>query len=82
MNKVIRVGAIAILAAVSVQAWAGYPVEGTGSTKREAMDDADRRAIQQGGCERIITHAKVSDCRHETDGTWTCVAYVANHENC
>ena len=82
MKNIFRMCAVALVLGASVPAWAGYPVEGTGNSKREAMNDADQRAIEQGGCERVITHAKVSECRHEDDGTWTCVAYVANHESC
>lgn len=82
MKLKVKSGIFLGFVAVAMAAWAGYAVEGNGPTKSAAADDADRRAIQEGGCEKVITHAKLSDCRQEKDGSWTCVAYVANHESC
>lgn len=82
MKMSVKIGLFAALTVLSSASIAGEPVQGSGPTKSAAADDADRRAIQQGGCEKVITHAKLSQCTKESDGTWTCTAYVANHESC
>lgn len=60
-------------------AWAGTWVNGYGSTRTRAMDDADTRAqrmAQAGG--RCYRQARGEDCR-QADGEWVCRAEVTHH---
>jgi hypothetical protein len=78
-----RRGAGQVLAAAvfTLVALFGTAVRGSGGSRAAAMDDADTRArriaAERGTC---ITPAKLEECTRESDGTWICTAYVANHQ--
>lgn len=64
-------------------AMAGDVVEGNGLTKEEAVRNAERRAHERARQNNTchITYAKMSECKREGDGTWTCFAAAAHHGN-
>lgn len=77
----LKLAALAIaLIGIAVPAMAGYPIEGSGKTKAEAADDANRRAQKHADEDRTcITPAKINECVKDPDGGYICTAYVANH---
>lgn len=69
---------------VPVAVLAGEAIRGVGSSRSEAMDDANRRAGDEsarrfGGKRQCYTPAKLESCI-EDRGDWVCTAFVANHE--
>jgi hypothetical protein len=77
--KLRRTSAIALLV-LPVYAIAGERVEGNGPNKEAAASAAENRANRQAAVKNTcITPVKLSECRKERDGTWTCFAAVANH---
>ncbi|PWF44657.1 hypothetical protein [Massilia glaciei] len=64
-------------------AMAGDIVEGNGHTKEEATRNAERRAHEKARENNTchITRVKMSECKRESDGTWTCYAAAAHHGN-
>lgn len=71
---------IVLFLTLSSFAFFGERHSGNGNTKEEAARNAEARAEKaakkKGTC---ITVAKLEDCIKESDGTWTCYAYSANH---
>lgn len=77
----VRLFLAAAIGALSLSAFAGERVEGNGITKEAAAQAAERRAMalarDKNTCE--ITRSKLSECKRESDGTWTCYASADNH---
>lgn len=80
----IRYSKMAILAATLCTAslsFAGERVEGNGLSKESAAQATENRAARQakarGTCASPV---KLSECKRESDGSWTCYSTVANHK--
>jgi hypothetical protein len=71
------------LVLVCTTVMAGDAIKGVGSSRSEAMDDANARAkeesVKRFGRESCITFAKLESCVYDR-GEWVCTAHVANHE--
>ncbi|UIP07759.1 hypothetical protein LY632_05000 [Erythrobacter sp. SDW2] len=67
---------------VSAAAIAGTAVYGYGSTRADAIRDANAQAesasMARFGKRTCITRATHSTCSKDSEG-WVCTAYVANH---
>lgn len=67
---------------ISAAAIAGTAIYGYGSTRADAIRDANAQAesasVQRFGKRTCITRATHSNCSKDSEG-WVCTAYVANH---